>query len=167
MTWRMRLDPNNLRVECHVEKMDRFMEIGNRELFEKNSSNGFGLLLLDVKNAFNSINRSSALLNARTLWSRASTFLYNSYQENSEIILSRTEYFISSEEGTTQGDPLSMLFYGVFPLTKKLHNPTKHKQHFCAKFDELKQWVQLIVDEGPKYGYYPEPKKSFLTVHPY
>ena len=68
-----------------------------------------------------------------------------------------------------------MLFYGValLPLIKKLHNPTKHKQSFyaddaaaCGKFDDLKQWMRQIVDEGPKCGYYLEPKKSFLIVHP-
>ena len=68
-----------------------------------------------------------------------------------------------------------MLFYGValLPLIKKLHNPTEHKQSFyaddasaCRKFDDLKQWLQQRVDEGPKYGYYPEPKKTFLIVHP-
>ena len=96
-------------VSCEIEGSIH----GLRKLFEKKSSNGFGLLLLDAKNAFNSINRSSALLNARTLWSRASTFLYNSYQESSKLVLSNTDVFIRSEEGTTQGDPLSMLFYGV------------------------------------------------------
>ena len=117
-------------VSCGIEGSIH----GLRELFEKKSSNGFGLLLLDAKNAFNSINRNSTLLNARTLWSIASTFLYNSYQESSKLVLSNTDVFIRSEEGTTQGDPLSMLFYGValLPLIQKLHNPTKHKQSFYA-----------------------------------
>ena len=84
-------------------------------------------------------------------------------------MLSNTDVFIRSEKGTTQGDPLSMLFYGValLPLIKKLHNPTKHKLSFyaddaaaCGKFDDLKQWLQQVVDEGPKYGYYPKPKKD-------
>ena len=134
-------------VSCGIEGSIH----GLRELFEKKSSNGFGLLLLDAENAFNSINGSFALLNARTLWSRAYTFLYNSYQESSKLVLSNTDVFIRSEEGTTQGDPFSMLFYGValLPLIQKLHNPTKQKQSFyaddaaaCAKFDDLKQWLQ-------------------------
>ena len=41
-------------VSCGIEGSIH----GLRELFEKKSSNGFGLLLLDAKNAFNSINRS-------------------------------------------------------------------------------------------------------------
>ena len=117
MTWHMHLDQSNLREEGHVELKNQFIDL---ELFEKKSSNGFGLLLFDAKNTFNSINRSSALLNARTLWSRANIFLYNSYQESSKLVLSNTDVFIRSEEGTTQSDPLSMLFYDValLPLIK-------------------------------------------------
>ena len=36
----------------------------------------------------------------------------------------------------------------------------------CAKFDDLKQWLGQLVDQGPKYGYYPEPEKIVLIVHP-
>ena len=93
-------------VSCGIEGSIH----GLRELFEKKSSNGFGLLLLDAKYAFNSINRSSAIPNASILWVRASTFLYNSYQESSKLVLSNTDVFIRSEEGTTQNHPLSMLF---------------------------------------------------------
>ena len=53
-----------------------------------------------------------------------------------------------------------------------MYNQTKHKQSFyrddaaaCGKIDDLKQWLQQVVNEGMKYGYYPEPKKSFLIVH--
>ena len=34
----------------------------------------------------------------------------------------------------------------------------------CAKFDDLKQSLQQVFDEEPKYGFYPEPKNNFLFI---
>jgi len=75
----------------------------------------------------------------------------------------------------TQGDAMAMLVYGIaiLPLTKKLKNLEKWKQNWyaddsacLAKFKELKEWLELLILEGPKYGYFPEPEKSYLVVHP-
>ena len=70
-------------LECGIEASIH----GLRELFQQKSSEGFGLIFLDASNAFNSVNRNAALRNARKYWSRASTFLYNSYQEKPKLIV--------------------------------------------------------------------------------
>ena len=78
---------------------------------------------------------------------------------------------ILSREGTTQGCPLAMAMYALAltPLTKKL----KHlcKQVWYAddgtggdKFVKLKAWWDALVKEGPRYGYFPKAKKTWLIT---
>ena len=71
------------------------------------------------KNPLNSINRNGA--------PRASTFLYNSCQEESKPVISKTGVTLLSEEGTSQCYALPLHFSGVtvLNLTKKLRRTEK------------------------------------------
>ncbi len=80
------------------------------KIYNEKSSLGVGVLGVDAKNAFNSVNRVVGLWNARYLWPRCSRFLFNTYRGYSSLWVKGCA---NPREGVTQGDPLSMYFYTV------------------------------------------------------
>ena len=140
------------------------------DLFNKKCNDGYGLLLNDAENAFNTISRGAALWNARVLWSRCSRFLFNSYRGFALLIIVGTSIVLLSKEGVTQGVPSAMKLYsiGLLPLTLKLKDSSefvktewgKHNkeimteleqnesQHITA-FRQSPQWTQTwYVDDS-------------------
>ena len=81
-----------------------------------------------------------------------------------------------SEEGCTQGDPSAMGFYalGTKPLIDALDeavNTELCKQSWYAddssaagKLQEIRKWWTVLTALGPKFGYFPEPTKTFLIL---
>ena len=139
----------------------------------QDQGNGWGVLLVDAANAFNSLNRAAMLLHARVLWPRCARFLFNTYRGWSVLVLKGSSTFLYSKEGVTQGDPLSMFMYaiGTLPLIRSLHNPGHWTQLWYADdasaggtLFELRDWFNLLCSRGPAFGYYPEPTKSFIVV---
>lgn len=78
------------------------------------------IVLVDASNAFNSLNRQSALLNIQRLCPSIATALINTYRARSELYVDGD--VLLSQEGTTQGDPLAMPMYALatIPLIRKL-----------------------------------------------
>ena len=93
-----------------------------REKFEKPESEA--ILLIDAKNAFNSLNRKLALENIKKLCPSLANALGNSYSAPSRLFVNGS--IIWSQEGTTQGDPLAMAMYGIalLPLMDMIKNET-------------------------------------------
>ena len=81
------------------------------------------VLLVDTDNAFNRLNRAVALHNIRYTCPPLATILTNIYRTLSRLFVTGGME-LSSEEGTTQGCPLSMAMYALsaVPLINKCQN---------------------------------------------
>ena len=76
----------------------------------------------------------------------------------------------------TQGNALAMVYYriGIIPRIKGLKSSYPDiTQSWYAKdygvmgiFDHLEQYFNSFKRNGPTRGYYPNPTKIFLIVHP-
>ena len=78
------------------------------------------LLLVDARNAFNSLNRHAALRNIRWICPSIATILINIYRDPAQLFVGGQT--LLSCEGTTQGNPLAMAMYGlaIIPLIKHI-----------------------------------------------
>ena len=96
-----------------------------RHLFE--SAYCKALLLADVRNAFNSLNRCAALLNIHNLCPSLAIVLINCYRLDVPLFID--DDIIFSSEGTTQRDPLAMFMYmiGILPFIHYLNQFSIHR----------------------------------------
>ena len=140
-----------------------------REHFQKSGTEA--ALLVDATNAFNSLNRMTALHNVRHLCPSFSTILINTYQAHSDLYIDGEVLY--SQEGTTQGDPLAMPFYALatVPFLSKLSdsvNQTWYADDAAAtgKVSCLRSWWDDIEKHGPSFGYYANAFKTWLVVKP-
>jgi hypothetical protein len=152
-----------------------------REHGDEEHADGYGMLLVDASNAFNAVNRPAALWNARMIWTGAAYFLFNTYRSyNLLVIRSSTSpgsgTIMLSREGVTQGDPMSMFFYGIaiLPLIRrcKIEDPDSGQAWYAddssgiGRLTRLRKWFDLLCEDGPGFGYFPEADKSYLIVTP-
>ena len=85
-----------------------------------NDTNAEAILMIDGTNAFNSLNRETALMNIQVLCPPVAPFLVNTYQ--CEVPLYVDGETLLSKEGTTQGNPMAMPMYALatIPLIQKV-----------------------------------------------
>jgi hypothetical protein len=141
-----------------------------RKMFESDSE---GALFIDAENAFNKVNRAASLHNVQYLCPPLKYILANFYRKPSRIFLKSNDqtHELSSDEGTTQGDPLAMAMYAISiaPLAKE-GQPLSQQVWFAddaAGADtlaRLRKWYDFLLSRGPLYGYFPQPKKCILVV---
>jgi hypothetical protein len=147
-----------------------------RDKFAQDSTEG--ILLVDAENAFNNLNRKTALANIKEICPPIYRYLHNTYQKPAQLIINDNGNveIISSNEGCTQGDVTAMALYalGIKPLIDHLGNLVVKED--CAqcwfaddssaagKLTEIQKWWDELNTMGPKYGYFPLPLKTVLIV---
>ena len=128
------------------------------------------VLLVDASNAFNNLNRETAMRNISVLCPSLATVIINTYR--SDIPMFIGDETILSQEGTTQGDPLAMAMYAIAtaPLIQQLRSTDTHQMWYAddasatSKLHNLKAWWDQLTLLGPDFGYYPNASKSWLVV---
>ncbi len=129
------------------------------------------ILLVDASNAFNRLNRATALRNMQHSCPKISKYLINTYRQPARLILGQGKEILSTE-GTTQGDNLAMAFYalGIKPLTDHLRLAPCIQEWYAddasalGKLLAIKAWWDMLSTVGPRYGYFPKPEKCWLVV---
>ena len=144
---------------------------GMRAIFEEEGTDA--VLLIDASNAFNRMNRNVAMHNIRITCPEVSVYIINTYRHPSRLFISGGGE-ISSQEGTTQGDPLAMPWYAVNTriLIDSLRITIPEvKQAWLAddsagggSIRGLHKWFLQLTAEGHKYGYFVNGSKSWLIV---
>ena len=127
------------------------------------------VLLVDASNAFNSLNRQVALHNISRICPPLSTILINTYRAPTDLFVNGDT--ILSQEGTTQGDPLAMPMYApaTIPLIKELDGHCKQIWYAddaaaVGKITDLRDWWDKLNTLGRRYGYSPNPSKTWLVT---
>ena len=113
------------------------------------------------------------------LWPPGARFVFNCYRQNTLLLLQNgdgTANIIHSREGVTQGDPLDMGAYGIgfLPRIKCLKTEyPDNTQPWYAKndgtlgtFNNLELYFNFLKFNVLERGYYTDPTKTILIVHP-
>ncbi len=131
-------------------------------------------ILVDASNGFNELNRGAMLRTVRYLWPKGAKFAFNWYKRQSRLYLrhrdSHDSTIILSREGVTQGDPLSMVLFGlaVTPLGNHLRSthPNILQLWYADDFglkgraSKARKVLEDVCSLGRSIGFFVEPTKS-------
>ena len=113
-------------------------------------------------NAFNALNCQVALHNIRHLCPSISTILINSYRSPINLFVDGDVILSQDPEGTTQGDPLAMLLYGLatIPLIRRLNGLCKQVWYAddsaaTGTIKQLHAWWNRLAETWPSFWILP------------
>ena len=135
-----------------------------RDLFDEHQEEGWGVLLIDASNTFNSINGQAVLWNSCVLWPSCSLFLFNTYRGWAPLI-------VVDVNEVTQGDPLSMFIYAAatLPLISHIGRPNVGTDIWyaddasaCAPLHDLVYWFTTLLRLRHHMAIIQNPRNVYL-----
>ena len=146
--------------------------LGNLEFLTQEADPSW-TMLVDSCNGLNDMSRLEMLWTVQYRWLSGARFAFNCYRRWLKFLLRQPgepPVTILSREGVNQGDPLSMVLYGItlVPIAKELivAYPGILSPFYVddAVFDGLErksaQLLKLLMERRLDRGYFPEPAKS-------
>ena len=85
-----------------------------------------------------------------------------------------SQQYLYSREGMAQGGPISLFknALGTLSLIQQLKNPGRWPQVWyaddssaCGKLSSLRDWLTMLMEKGPDFGYFPKPSKKWLIMN--
>lgn len=135
-----------------------------------------GAIFVDADNAFNELSRKAMLWTIRHLWPSGFNFVFNCYRHEATLFIRTTGtscVLIYSKEGIIQGDPLSMILYGltVLPLIKSLKVDFPEvlqiwyadDSSLAGQVTDLGPVLLQLHARGKSRGYKVQPSKSIFV----
>ena len=132
-------------------------------------------MLVDARNYFNELSRLAMLWTVRHRWPSGARFVFNFYKHWAQPFLRQPgerPVTILSIEGVTQGDPLSMVLYGInlVPLAEELRAADSgllspfyaDNAVFDGSAGRSAPLLKLLMKRGQDRGYIPELAKSLF-----
>ena len=117
------------------------------------------------------------LWTVRHRWANGARFSFNCYRHSAQLLLRRRGEdceIILSREGVTQGDPLSMVLYGLAltPLAETIRAAVltvvqpwyADDAAMAGPVSGIAEAQRLLLELGPRWVYFPEPDKSILIA---
>ena len=137
----------------HIASCEAAVHVMN-EIFSEDATEG--ILLVEASNAFNNLNHSVALHNCQVLNPSLTTVLINLYRGNANLFVGGKS--ILSQEGTIQGDPLSMAMYALstVPLISAVETSNIRQTWYADdasagwKLCQIRSWWDQLELKGPK-----------------
>ena len=134
-----------------------------------------GTTLIDARNGFNKLIRLKMQWTVQQRWLVEERFTFNYYRHWAQLLLRQPgepPVTVLSREGVTQGDPLSMVLYGITlaSLAEELRAADLgllspfYVDYAALDRSERRsaQLLKLLMKRGTDQGYLPEPAKSFF-----